>query len=91
MFSMETYSVTTRQRQEMVDITERLREAVRRKGWRRGALVLFCPHTTCGLTINEGAAPDVRRDMTAFFADLVPLRRQWRHGEGTATRTSRPA
>lgn len=81
---METCSVSTRRREEMIDVTERLREVVRRKGWRRGALAVFCPHTTCGLTINEGADPDVRRDMTAFLTELVPLGRAWRHGEGNS-------
>lgn len=81
---METCTVTTRRREEMADITERLREAVRRKGWRHGALAVFCPHTTCGLTVNEGADPDVRRDMTAFFAELVPSGRVWRHEEGNS-------
>ena len=45
---METCSVSTGRREEMIDVTERLREVVRRKGWRRGALAVFCPHTTCG-------------------------------------------
>ena len=81
---METCSVSTGRREEMIDVTERLREVVRRKGWRRGALAVFCPHTTCGLTINEGADPDVRRDMTAFLTELVPLGRAWRHAEGNS-------
>ena len=81
---METCSVSTGRREEMIDATERLREVVRRKGWRRGALAVFCPHTTCGLTINEGADPDVRRDMTAFLTELVPLGRAWRHAEGNS-------
>lgn len=81
---METCSVSTGRREEMIDVTERLREVVRRKGWWRGALAVFCPHTTCGLTINEGADPDVRRDMTAFLTELVPLGRAWRHAEGNS-------
>lgn len=64
---MEICTVVTRDREEMVDITERLCAVIREKGWRHGVAALFCPHTTCGLTINEGADPDVRRDMTAFF------------------------
>ena len=57
---------------------------IREKGWRHGVAALFCPHTTCGLTINEGADPDVRRDMTAFFSRLIPYRGEWRHGEGNS-------
>lgn len=73
---METFEISTRSRCEMVDITAELRALVRRKAadgrWQRGALALFCPHTTCGLTVNEGADPDVRRDMLAFFSRLAP-------------------
>lgn len=68
----------------MLDITDRVRAVVREKGWRRGVVALFCPHTTCGLTINEGADPDVRRDMTAFFGRLVPFGDGWRHAEGNS-------
>lgn len=81
---METCTIATRNREEMLDITDRVRAVVREKGWKRGAVALFCPHTTCGLTINEGADPDVRRDMTAFFSRLVPLRDGWRHAEGNS-------
>lgn len=81
---METCSVRTRNREEMIDVTDALRAVVRSKGWKRGVLALFCPHTTCGLTVNEGADPDVRRDMTAFFGELVPLRHGWRHAEGNS-------
>ncbi|MEG6503274.1 YjbQ family protein, partial [Desulfovibrio sp. 1214_IL3152] len=68
--------IETTCRCDMRDITMQLRGLVRRnsieKGWRNGVLALFCPHTTCGLTVNEGADPDVRRDMLTFFSDLVP-------------------
>ena len=81
---MEICTVVTRDREEMVDITERLCAVIREKGWRHGVAALFCPHTTCGLTINEGADPDVRRDMTAFFSRIIPHRGEWRHGEGNS-------
>ena len=50
---MEICTVVTRDREEMVDITERLCAVIREKGWRHGVAALFCPHTTCGLTIGE--------------------------------------
>ena len=72
----------------MVDITADLRTLVRRKAadghWRSGALALFCPHTTCGLTVNEGADPDVRRDMLTFFNQLAPEDADYRHAEGNS-------
>ena len=81
---MEICTLVTRDREEMVDITERLCAVIWEKGWRHGVAALFCPHTTCGLTINEGADPDVRRDMTAFFSRIIPHRGEWRHGEGNS-------
>lgn len=85
---MERLSFATRSRCEMLDITADLAALVRRKAaggrWRSGALALFCPHTTCGLTVNEGADPDVRRDMLAFFRRLVPEEGDYRHAEGNS-------
>ena len=73
---MLALSFSTRARCEVRDITPEVRSLVSR--WaeehqrRDGAVLLFSPHTTCGLTVNEGADPDVRRDMLAFFERLVP-------------------
>ena len=69
-------SISTQARCELRDITAEIRSLVARwadeRQRRDGALLLFSPHTTCGLTINEGADPDVRRDMVGFFGRLVP-------------------
>ena len=83
---MKTLSVMTAQREEMVNITAQIRDYVqtRLNGRANGVLVLFCPHTTCGLTINEGADPDVVRDMTAFFSRLIPHNGAYRHLEGNS-------
>ncbi|SDF90923.1 secondary thiamine-phosphate synthase enzyme YjbQ [Desulfovibrio legallii] len=85
---MFTLECATHSRCEMRDITAEVRAFVRRmaveRGWRYGALTLFCPHTTCGLTLNEGADPDVRRDMLAFFSRLVPDAGDYRHAEGNS-------
>ena len=71
---MHKLTFDTRARCEMRDITPELRafteHMAREHGRRHGALALFCPHTTCGLTVNEGADPDVRRDMLAFFSPV---------------------
>ncbi|SBV94071.1 conserved hypothetical protein [uncultured delta proteobacterium] len=81
---METLTIQTRARAEMIPVTSLLRELVRRKDWQTGALLVYCPHTTAGLTINENADPDVQRDMTAFMNALVPQRGDFRHGEGNS-------
>lgn len=79
---MNHLEIQTTVREEMLDITAALREAVSRSGWTNGAVMLFCPHTTCGLTINEGADPDVKRDLLHFFGEIAPQEHGWRHAEG---------
>lgn len=81
---MERLHVHTRCREQMLDITSAVRQAVRSAGWQCGVLTLFCPHTTCALTINEGFDPDVARDMTSFFKKLVPQHAGFLHVEGNA-------
>lgn len=82
-------SFRTSAQYEMLDITADLKRLVcannHEKGWQNGALAIFCPHTTCGLTVNEGADPDVRNDMLNFFARNVPEQPGYfRHAEGNS-------
>jgi secondary thiamine-phosphate synthase enzyme len=81
---MERLTIETRSREELLDITSRLREIVERPGCKAAACLVFCPHTTAGLTINEHADPSVARDIAAAIAPLVPEGRPWRHLEGNA-------
>jgi len=77
-------AVTTTVRMEFVDITTRLAEAVHASGVYEGVLYLYNPHTTAGLTINEGADPDVKRDMLAVLQEIVPANFPYRHAEGNS-------
>ena len=77
-------SLQTGARTELVDLTGRLQDAVRQNGWRDGLLHVFTPHTTAGVTINEGADPSVRRDILATLARLVPHRGDYEHAEGNS-------
>ncbi len=82
---METLPIKTQARCELVDITAHVQNLVRNaQNWNKGILVLYSPHTTCGLTINEGADPDVARDMTQYFNTLVPEHNNFRHAEGNS-------
>jgi len=74
----------TTARREFVDLTGRLQDAVRQHGWRDGVLHVYCPHTTAGVTINEGADPSVQRDILATLARLVPHRGDYQHAEGNS-------
>ena len=81
---MERLFVSTPQRECMADVTAEVRALAQARGWRDGVLTLFCPHTTCGITINEGFDPDVARDMTEFFCRLIPCSASFRHAEGNS-------
>ena len=76
--------VTSRADLEFIAITAGVREAIRAWGLAEGTVTVFCPHTTAGVTINENADPDVRRDLAAFFARCVPHEPYFRHGEGNS-------
>lgn len=68
----------------MVDITERVREAVQRSGARDGVCHVFVPHTTAGVTINEGADPDVASDIVSHLGEMVPKEAAFEHAEGNS-------
>lgn len=80
----ERIRVRTRAREEMVDITAQVRSLVDGSGIRDGIVHLWSLHTTCGLTVNEGADPDVVRDIVAHLARLAPEDAGFRHDEGNS-------
>jgi len=81
---MEVLQIQTGAREEMVSISKPLRRLVSEKGWSDGALFLHCPHTTGAMTINEGADPDVMRDIIVNMSKLVPFRGDYHHAEGNS-------
>ncbi len=64
--------VTTRQQAEFIDITSEVQQIVRGAGIEDGTVTVYCPHTTCGLTIQENADPGVQHDMLLLLARLAP-------------------
>jgi secondary thiamine-phosphate synthase enzyme len=81
---MKTLKISTRGRTEFVDITAQVQAAVAELGVKNGAVTVFVPHTTAGITINENADPDVVADITAVLENLAPWQGSYRHGEGNA-------
>ena len=81
---MEEFTVKTRSRQCLVDITNEVTRAVASSGVSDGVCVVFVPHTTAGVTINENADPSVRDDLDAIFTRLVPRDAGYRHMEGNS-------
>lgn len=79
---MEYIQVESTEREEMIDITQKVEAVLAQQAWQNGALLLFCQHTTCALTINEGADPALRMDLLRYFAKLAPNVNNWTHYEG---------
>ncbi len=69
---------------EFVDITDQAGQAVDSSSVDEGICCLFNPHTTAGLTINEGCDPAVQHDLLGVFSEIVPLKYPYRHAEGNS-------
>ena len=81
----ETVSIRTHQRNEMLDITSQVASSITKNGIENCIAVVFCPHTTAGITINENADPDVTHDILLTLDELLPqMRRGYRHAEGNS-------
>ncbi|HEY7199590.1 MAG TPA: secondary thiamine-phosphate synthase enzyme YjbQ [Candidatus Dormibacteraeota bacterium] len=81
---MRTLRVSTRQREELVDVTDQVREAVRAAGIGEGVCLVASPHTTCGVTVNEGWDPAVAADALGHLREVVPRERGFAHAEGNS-------
>lgn len=79
-----TFSVSTSSPMEFVDITRRVQQAVDSTGISSGICCLFNPHTTAGLTINEGCDPAVQHDLLGVFREIIPSAYPYRHAEGNS-------
>jgi len=81
---VETITITTRSRTESVNITRQVQDIVSRSQINRGAVVACSAHTTAGVTINEGADPDVMADLLTTLDRLVPRGGAYAHLEGNS-------
>jgi secondary thiamine-phosphate synthase enzyme len=82
---METLAVRTQARSELVDITAQVRAIVQERNVENGVVFVFVPHTTAGITLNENADPDVRKDMLADLDRLAPWKQPYyAHYEGNS-------
>ena len=71
-------------RQGYYNITSTVRKVIAESGVQSGLCVVFCPHTTGAITINENADPDVQHDLVIGFDEAFPDRRVFLHGEGNS-------
>jgi len=84
MSGVYTFGVKSGPGSSMIDITGQVQNIVSESGVRNGLCVIFIPHTTAGITINENADPDVVRDFLMEIGKIVPLSDNYRHFEGNS-------
>jgi secondary thiamine-phosphate synthase enzyme len=81
---LSSFLVHTSQQNEWLNITAEVQRAVAASGITEGICVVFVPHTTAAVTINENADPDVPHDVGLAFNQISPDRREFRHSEGNS-------
>lgn len=81
---METIQVSTKGKQAFHDITGQVQDVVTNQGISDGMCLVFCPHTTAGVTLNENWDSSVQHDMGVGLDKISPSRTEYRHGEGNS-------
>jgi secondary thiamine-phosphate synthase enzyme len=81
---IQTFQVRTSTQTEFIDITHSVQEAVKKTGVEEGICIIFIPHTTAAVTINENADPSVVQDIVMELNKIVSFKDQYRHMEGNS-------
>ena len=81
---MKELKVVSRNRNEMIDITGDVQNIVTKENIKNGIVIVYVPHTTAGITINEGADPSVQRDIIETLKRLIPESGDYHHMEGNS-------
>lgn len=80
---MKKMQLKTKTRDQFIDITREVEKYVREEGINEGIITVYCPHTTAGITVNENADPDVKKDMIMRLDEVYPWdHEKYRHAEG---------
>ena len=79
------FSISSKHRNQMIDITSQVSSVVSQSGITNGDAIVYCPHTTAAITLNENADPSVSHDVLSTLAEIVPHHRPgYRHSEGNS-------
>lgn len=81
---MKEIKLSSRHRNEMIDITNDVQEIIEQEKIQDGFVIIYVPHTTAGVTINEGADPDVQRDIVVDLKKIIPESGDYKHSEGNS-------
>jgi secondary thiamine-phosphate synthase enzyme len=77
-------TVKTRERTELVDVTSDINQLIQKSGIDQGLCMLYVPHTTAAVTVNESADPSVKTDMLMILNKIIPWEADYRHLEGNS-------
>jgi secondary thiamine-phosphate synthase enzyme len=77
-------SVKTRERTELIDITSNINQLIQKSGTDQGLCMIYVPHTTAAVTINESADPSVKSDILMILNQIIPWEANYRHLEGNS-------
>jgi secondary thiamine-phosphate synthase enzyme len=81
---MKMLTIQTHKKEELIDITDRVKEAASSSGIETGICCVYVPHTTAGVTINENADPSVKEDILMAMRKIVPESLPYTHAEGNS-------
>jgi len=81
---LKNITVRTKSRNEFIDLTADIQAVIDESGTRSGICCIYVPHTTAGVTVNEGADPSVARDIQNTLSKLVPHSGDYLHTEGNS-------
>ncbi len=81
---LEKLEIITQRKVDLIDITSQIKDVIVKSGVQAGICIIFVPHTTAGVTINENADPDVIRDIIESINKIVPFDAIYKHSEGNS-------
>jgi len=81
---MQKFKVSTQWREQVLYITPQVQAAIEQCACRDGLVVVYCPHTTAALSVNENADPDVKTDLLKHLSEMIPAKSSFLHTEGNS-------
>jgi secondary thiamine-phosphate synthase enzyme len=81
---MKELHISSQRRNQMIDITDDVQQLVKEEKISEGSVIVYVPHTTAGITINEGADPNVQQDIIDTLEKLIPENAPYHHSEGNS-------
>lgn len=81
---MQKLNIRTSRKNEIIDVTDDIKRLSENSGIKDGVCIVFCPHTTAGITINEGHDPSVKTDLLFSLEKMSPVYKEFRHAEGNS-------